>query len=80
MQDTTIKPALNPVPTPASVKPASAAAGAALLCVLSMSSVQFGAALSAPGAGADQLLADADRAMYAAKAAGGGRWRLATGS
>jgi len=48
MQDTTIKPALNPVPTPASVKPASAAAGAALLCVLSMSSVQFGAALSAP--------------------------------
>lgn len=48
MQDTTIKPALNPVPTSASVKPASAAAGAALLCVLSMSSVQFGAALSAP--------------------------------
>lgn len=46
MQDTTIKPALNPTPMP--VKPASAAAGAALLCVLSMSSVQFGAALSAP--------------------------------
>jgi inner membrane transporter RhtA len=46
MQDTTIKPALNSAPTP--VKPASAAAGAALLCVLSMSSVQFGAALSAP--------------------------------
>ncbi|MFL9865971.1 EamA family transporter [Paraburkholderia fungorum] len=46
MQDTTIKPALNPAPMP--VKPASAAAGAALLCVLSMSSVQFGAALSAP--------------------------------
>jgi inner membrane transporter RhtA len=46
MQDTTIKPALNCAPTP--VKPASAAAGAALLCVLSMSSVQFGAALSAP--------------------------------
>ncbi|AXL53244.1 permease [Paraburkholderia caffeinilytica] len=46
MQDTTIKPALTPVPTPA--KAASAAAGAALLCVLSMSSVQFGAALSAP--------------------------------
>lgn len=46
MQDTTIKPALNPTPLP--VKPAGAAAGAALLCVLSMSSVQFGAALSAP--------------------------------
>jgi diguanylate cyclase (GGDEF)-like protein/PAS domain S-box-containing protein len=39
--------------------------------------VSMGAALSAPGADADQLLADADRAMYAAKAAGGGRWRLA---
>ena len=37
----------------------------------------IGAALSAPGTVADQLLADADRAMYAAKAAGGGRWRLA---
>jgi inner membrane transporter RhtA len=46
MQDTTIKPALNSTPTPA--KPNRAAAGAALLCVLSMSSVQFGAALSAP--------------------------------
>jgi inner membrane transporter RhtA len=46
MQDTTIKPALNSTPMP--VKPAGAAAGAALLCVLSMSSVQFGAALSAP--------------------------------
>ncbi|MFP3567801.1 EamA family transporter [Paraburkholderia sp. SIMBA_030] len=49
MQDTTIKPALDPAPgatTP--MKPRSAAAGAALLCVLSMSSVQFGAALSAP--------------------------------
>ncbi|HEX3634893.1 MAG TPA: EamA family transporter [Paraburkholderia sp.] len=46
MQDTTIKPALNSAPAP--VKPASAAAGAALLCLLSMSSVQFGAALSAP--------------------------------
>ncbi|RKE36800.1 inner membrane transporter RhtA [Paraburkholderia sp. BL23I1N1] len=46
MQDTTIKPALHPAQTP--IKPASAAAGAALLCVLSMSSVQFGAALSAP--------------------------------
>ena len=40
----------------------------------------IGAALSAPGVIADQLLADADRAMYAAKAAGGDRWRLATGS
>ncbi|MFM0741146.1 EamA family transporter [Paraburkholderia xenovorans] len=56
MQDTTIKPtqptaagapAIEP-PAHAAVKPASAAAGAALLCVLSMSSVQFGAALSAP--------------------------------
>jgi diguanylate cyclase (GGDEF)-like protein/PAS domain S-box-containing protein len=37
----------------------------------------IGAALSAPGTVADQLLADADRAMYAAKAAGGDRWRLA---
>lgn len=46
MQDTTIKPALNPVQT--AMKPASAASGAALLCILSMSSVQFGAALSAP--------------------------------
>ncbi|MDI7046895.1 hypothetical protein QMN58_25635, partial [Escherichia coli] len=46
MQDTTIQPALNSTPMP--VKPAGAAAGAALLCVLSMSSVQFGAALSAP--------------------------------
>lgn len=46
MQDTTIEPALNPAQP--SVKPASTAAGAALLCVLSMSSVQFGAALSAP--------------------------------
>ena len=37
----------------------------------------IGAALSAPGIVADQLLAEADRAMYAAKAAGRGRWRLA---
>jgi diguanylate cyclase (GGDEF)-like protein/PAS domain S-box-containing protein len=37
----------------------------------------IGAALSEPGTVADQLLADADRAMYAAKAAGGDRWRLA---
>ena len=46
MQDTTIKCAADP--THAVAKPASAAAGAALLCLLSMSSVQFGAALSAP--------------------------------
>jgi inner membrane transporter RhtA len=46
MQDTITKPALNSTPMP--VKPAGAAAGAAFLCVLSMSSVQFGAALSAP--------------------------------
>ena len=39
----------------------------------------IGAALSAPGMLADQLLADADRAMYTAKAAGGDRWRLAGG-
>ena len=38
----------------------------------------IGAALSEPGTDADQLIADADRAMYAAKAAGGDRWRLAT--
>jgi inner membrane transporter RhtA len=47
MQDTTIKCAAVPA-DPATAKPARAAAGAALLCVLSMSSVQFGAALSAP--------------------------------
>ncbi|MFM0170665.1 EamA family transporter [Paraburkholderia sediminicola] len=46
MQDTTLQSALNPAQT--SVKPARSAAGAALLCVLSMSCVQFGAALSAP--------------------------------
>ena len=43
-------------------------------------SVSIGVALSAPHDSADQLLANADRALYAAKAAGGGRWRLATGS
>ncbi|MFM0294293.1 EamA family transporter [Paraburkholderia sp. RL17-383-BIF-A] len=46
MQDTTIQSPLNSSQN--DVKPARAAAGAALLCVLSMSSVQFGAALSAP--------------------------------
>src|ERR1700744_5088655 len=46
MQDTALQAALNPAQT--SVKPARGAAGAALLCVLSMSCVQFGAALSAP--------------------------------
>lgn len=46
MQDTTIKAALSPAQN--TVKPTGAVAGAALLCVLSMSSVQFGAALSAP--------------------------------
>ncbi|CAB3719406.1 EamA family transporter [Paraburkholderia rhynchosiae] len=46
MQHTTIKRAIDPAHT--TMKPASAAAGAALLCMLSMSSVQFGAALSAP--------------------------------
>lgn len=46
MQDTTIQSTLTPPQN--DLKPARAAAGAALLCVLSMSSVQFGAALSAP--------------------------------
>lgn len=46
MQDTTIQPAMTPPQN--NVKPSRTAAGAALLCVLSMSSVQFGAALSAP--------------------------------
>jgi diguanylate cyclase (GGDEF)-like protein/PAS domain S-box-containing protein len=40
----------------------------------------IGAALSTPGTVADQLLAEADHAMYAAKAAGRGRWRLAAGT
>jgi GGDEF domain-containing protein len=40
----------------------------------------IGAAFSAPGTAADQLIADADRAMYAAKTAGGDRWRLAAGN
>jgi diguanylate cyclase (GGDEF)-like protein len=43
-------------------------------------SVSTGAALSAPHDNADSLLAQADRALYAAKTAGGGQWRLATGS
>jgi diguanylate cyclase (GGDEF)-like protein/PAS domain S-box-containing protein len=42
-------------------------------------SVSIGAALSAPGDNPDVLLANADRALYAAKAAGRGRWQLATG-
>jgi diguanylate cyclase (GGDEF)-like protein len=42
-------------------------------------SASVGAALSAPGLTADQLLEYADRAMYAAKAAGGDRWRLTAG-
>lgn len=46
MQDARINPALDPVHQ--TINPTGAAAGAALLCVLSMSSVQFGAALSAP--------------------------------
>ena len=40
-------------------------------------SVSVGAALSAPHDDADSLLANADRALYAAKAAGGDGWRLA---
>jgi diguanylate cyclase (GGDEF)-like protein/PAS domain S-box-containing protein len=40
-------------------------------------SVSIGAAISAPHDDADSLLANADRALYAAKAAGGGGWRLA---
>lgn len=46
MQDARINPTLDPVHQ--TINPTGAAAGAALLCVLSMSSVQFGAALSAP--------------------------------
>jgi inner membrane transporter RhtA len=46
MQDTTLASPLNSAPN--SAKPAGSAVGAVLLCVLSMSSVQFGAALSAP--------------------------------
>ncbi|WGS51766.1 EamA family transporter [Paraburkholderia sp. D15] len=51
MQDTTLEPALSAAqpahPSPAALKPAGSP-WAVLLCVLSMSSVQFGAALSAP--------------------------------
>ncbi|MGF6771020.1 inner membrane transporter RhtA [Paraburkholderia sp. GAS199] len=48
MQDTAIKPPHRSADSSPAIQPASAVAGAALLCVLSMSSVQFGAALSAP--------------------------------
>lgn len=49
MQDTTIQPALTPAQNGNNnTRPARTAATAALLCMLSMSSVQFGAALSAP--------------------------------
>jgi diguanylate cyclase (GGDEF)-like protein/PAS domain S-box-containing protein len=41
-------------------------------------SVSIGAALSVPDDDPEQLLANADRALYAAKAAGGGRWRLSS--
>jgi diguanylate cyclase (GGDEF)-like protein/PAS domain S-box-containing protein len=40
-------------------------------------SLSVGAALSAPDDDADSLVAEADRALYAAKAAGRGRWQLA---
>jgi len=41
-------------------------------------SMSVGVALSAPPDNPDSALAHADRALYAAKAAGRGRWRLAT--
>jgi GGDEF domain-containing protein len=41
-------------------------------------SMSVGVALSAVPDSADAALAHADRALYAAKAAGRGRWRLAT--
>ena len=40
-------------------------------------SLSVGVALSAPGARADAILADADQALYAAKAGGRSQWRLA---
>jgi GGDEF domain-containing protein len=39
--------------------------------------MSVGVALSVPGDLADDVLAEADRALYAAKAAGRGQWRLA---
>ena len=42
-------------------------------------SLSIGAALSGPGDSADSVLAAADRALYTAKAAGRGQWRLAPG-
>jgi len=43
-------------------------------------SLSMGVALSRPDDSCDSVLATADRAMYAAKAAGRGRWHLATGT
>ena len=40
-------------------------------------SISVGIALSVADDTADAVLANADRALYAAKAAGRGRWRLA---
>jgi diguanylate cyclase (GGDEF)-like protein/PAS domain S-box-containing protein len=44
---------------------------------LTVPSMSVGVALSVPGDRADDVLAEADRALYAAKAAGRGQWRLA---
>ena len=41
-------------------------------------SLSIGVALSGPGDSADSVLAAADRALYTAKAAGRGRWQLAS--
>jgi diguanylate cyclase (GGDEF)-like protein/PAS domain S-box-containing protein len=43
-------------------------------------SLSMGVALSRPGDSSDSVLATADRAMYAAKAAGRGRWHLVSGT